>query len=88
MFEIIDVIGYAGTVTAVSVMIPQTYRMYKTKSVEDISWGMLMIYSLNALLWSTYSVMLPSTPMFIANGIAFIISIFQITLKTRYRNNP
>jgi len=85
---VLDAIGYAGLVTAVAVMMPQAWRMYKTKKVRDVSWGTLILWCMNTLLWSAYSVMLPSLPMFIANGIACLIGIFQIALKTRYRNNP
>ena len=84
----IDLVGYAGLVTAVAVMMPQAWQMYKTKKVRDVSWGTLILWCMNTLLWAVYSVMLPSLPMFIANGIACVISIFQIALKARYRNNP
>lgn len=47
MIETAEIFGYAGTVTGVSFMIPQVYRTYKTKSVEDISWGMLVLFFLN-----------------------------------------
>ena len=87
MPDLVNVLGYAGTVTAFSFMVPQVYRTYTTKSVEDISWGMLAIFFMNCLLWMGYGVLLPSFPVLLANSIALIVVLIQLTLKTLYRNN-
>jgi MtN3 and saliva related transmembrane protein len=86
--ELVDILGYAGTVTAFSFMVPQVYLTYKTKSVEDISWGMLFILLTNCILWWGYGFLLPSFPVVLANSIAFVVVVTQIVLKIRYRNNP
>ena len=86
--EIADLFGYAGTVTGVSFMIPQVYRTYKTKSVEDISWGMLVLFFLNCVFWLVYAILSNAIPVGLTNGLALIVTIIQITLKILYRNNP
>ena len=88
MIEFADWFGYAGTATGVSFMIPQVYRTYKTKSVEDISWGMLAIFFLNCVFWLTYGILKGALPVALTNGSALIVTIVQITLKILYRNNP
>ncbi len=88
MFEVADIFGYAGTVTGISFMIPQVYRTYKTKSVEDISWGMLGIFLFNCIFWSVYGVLENALPVILTNASALLITLFQITLKVLYRNNP
>lgn len=84
----VDLVGYAGMVTGVSFMLPQVYRTYRTKSVEDISWGMLALLFLNCVFWLSYGLLSGSLPLIITNLIALLVSILQISLKILYRNNP
>ncbi len=88
MIEIADVFGYAGMVTGVSFMLPQVYMTYKTKSVEDISWGMLVVFFLNCIFWLIYGHLSGAFPVVITNGIALLVTTLQISLKILYRNNP
>ena len=83
-----DIFGYAGMVTGVSFMIPQVYKTYQTKSVEDLSWGMMTLLSLNCVLWFSYGLILDSLPLMLTNGTALAVNLALITLKVRYRNNP
>ncbi len=79
-----EIIGYSATIVGTSLMLPQVYKSLKTKSVKDLSWGMLSLYFLNCLLWLIYGTLISSTPLALTNGIALAISIFQISLKLRY----
>ena len=81
---LVDIVGYAATVIGTSLMLPQVYKSFKTKSVEDVSWGMLVMYFLNCSLWLTYGVLIVSTPLAMTNAIALAISVVQIGLKIRY----
>ncbi len=88
MVELADIFGYAGTITGISFMIPQVYRTYTTKSVEDISWGMLGIFFLNCVFWLTYGVLSSALPVALTNGAALGVVVVQIILKILYRDNP
>jgi MtN3 and saliva related transmembrane protein len=80
-----NVIGISATVVGTSLMLPQVYKSFKTKSVTDISWGMLMLYFLNCFLWLVYGIIIFATPLMITNGIALCISVLQIILKIKYK---
>ena len=83
------IVGYLATVTGTCVMLPQVYKTFKTKSVEDVSWGMLIIYLFNGVFWLTYGLLLGATPLIVTNALALIICTTQITLQVRYsRNQP
>ena len=88
MIEVAPLFGYAGMITGVSFLLPQVYKTYKTKSVEDLSWGMLALFFLNCVFWTTYGVLLGSLPLVLTNGTALVVNLALITLKIRYRNNP
>lgn len=80
--------GFAGTITGISFMLPQLYRTYTTKSVEDLSWGMLVLIFLNCFFWLSYGLLRADTPITTVNGIGLIVISIQIALKYYYRNNP
>ncbi len=86
--ELADVFGYLGILTGISFQIPQVLKTYKTRSVEDLSWGMLVLFFFNCIFWGIYGVLLNGTAMIIANVIALAVNTILITLKIRYRNNP
>ena len=63
--------GYIGGILSASRMIPQVYHTYKSKSADDISYGMLyftisghmmgLIYSFGLNLKPIYMTMLPNS---------------------------
>ncbi|OGG58013.1 hypothetical protein A2853_00775 [Candidatus Kaiserbacteria bacterium RIFCSPHIGHO2_01_FULL_55_17] len=83
-----DFFGYAGIFTGVAFMVPQTWKMLRTKSVEDLSWGMLILFFLNCIFWLVYGSLTGAFPVALVNGIALVVSITQIVFKYLYRNNP
>jgi len=86
--EIAEMFGYAGMVTGVSFTLPQVYKTYRTKSVEDISWGMLVLLVLNCVFWFSYGYLQDSLPLLLTNGLSLFVVSVLIVLKIRYRNNP
>ncbi len=68
-------------------MLPQVYKAWKTKSVDDVSWGMLTLFFLNCVLWFAYGFFANAFPVILANGIAFVVVLTQIVLKVRYSRN-
>lgn len=87
VIELADIFGYAGTITGISFMLPQVYRSFKTKRVDDISWGMLVLFFLNCIFWLTYGLLSSAFPVILTNGIALLVIILQIMLKVRYSDN-
>ena len=86
--EIADMFGYAGMVTGVSFTLPQVYKTYRTKSIEDISWGMLVLLVLNCVFWFSYGYLQDSLPLLLTNGLSLFVVSVLIVLKIRYSNNP
>lgn len=83
-----ELVGYAATVVGACLMVPQMYKMYATKSVEDISWGTLVLLFFNCALWLVYGFLISSPPLVFTNSIGLIVAIVQIILKRKYRSNP
>lgn len=85
MHEIlVDVIGYAAAFFGTILMLPQTYKSYKTKRVDDISMSMLIVYIINCTLWEVYGWFIVSNPIIVCNLIALMIGVVQIVIKVKY----
>ena len=84
MINQIEIIGFMAGFFTASMMIPQIIKSIKTKSVYDLSYIMLFIYSVNAALWLIYGILVNSLPMIIFDSLTVICGIWQIFLKFRY----
>ena len=83
--EFADIFGYAGTITGMSFMIPQVWKSWRTKSVEDVSWAMLLILFTNSILWVTYGALIGRMPLVLSNSVTFVVVITLMSLKHHYR---
>lgn len=81
----IDIIGYAAGILTLINMFPQVVKSYKTKSVEDVSFWMVLTYALSMIFWVTYAYFINSWPIMITNSIAFFMSAIQLVLMAKYK---
>jgi len=86
MTLIVELIGFTAAATGTSLMLPQIIKSIQTKRVDDISFGMLVLYFLNCLLWLIYGILILNWPVILSNFIALIISIIQLILKKKYNS--
>ena len=83
----LDIIGtIAGAVTTLS-YVPQIWKIWKTKSANDVSYGMYAILYLGIGLWTYYGIMLGATPMIVANAFCITFMTIIMVLKVKYRDN-
>ena len=83
---ITEIVGFAAAVVGTALMLPQVIKSIKTKKVDDISFGTLVLYFFNCLLWSIYGVLIVAWPIIVCNFIALMVSIIQICLKVKYNS--
>ena len=90
--ETIDIIGYAAaTLTTVS-FVPQVVKTWKTKSTEDISLVMFILFIIGLILWLIYGIILNAMPIILANlitcSLAIIITSFKVreVIKKKYKD--
>lgn len=84
MNAVVDLFGYAGTVTGVTFMLPQLYRSWRTGSVDDLSWWMLILYFINTMLWLAYGLAIWALPLVLTNVLSMMVAFVQLYLKARY----
>lgn len=82
----IEAVGHFGAFLTSVTFIPQVYKVWKTKSVGDLSLTMMLIVLLSTLVWLTYAFALMLWPVIIANSIVCILSILLIYFKLTFVN--
>lgn len=80
----IEYVGLFGAFLSSITFIPQVWQAWKTKSVGDLSLGMLLIVFTSVIVWLVYGFYLNLLPVIIANSIIFILSILLLYFKLTF----
>ncbi|MBI5673285.1 MAG: SemiSWEET transporter [Nitrospirae bacterium] len=73
----------AGTLTTVA-FIPQLAKALKSKSTGDLSWGMVLTFTIGVLLWLIYGIWIDSLPVILANAVTLLLQLGIVTMKIKY----
>jgi MtN3 and saliva related transmembrane protein len=73
----------AGTLTTVA-FIPQLAKALRSKSTGDLSWGMVLTFTIGVLLWLIYGIWIDSPPVILANAVTLLLQLGIISLKIKY----
>ncbi len=76
-----EVVGHVGSALSSITFMPQVYRVWKTKSVGDLSLTMLLIVFLSTIIWLVYGFAKELWPVIICNSIICMLSIVLIYFK-------
>lgn len=83
--DLVNLLGtVAGTLTTIA-FVPQVLKTWRTRSGDDISTGMFLLFATGVLLWLLYGIALSATPIIIANSITLVLALTIILLKMRYQ---
>lgn len=81
-----DLLGsLAGTLTTVS-FVPQVWKLWKSRSAEDISFGMFSIFAAGVVLWLIYGIMIHAVPIILANSVSLVLVMAIIVMKIAFRS--
>lgn len=81
MMDMTNLIGtLAGILTTIA-FVPQVIKTWRTRSAQDISLFMFLLFSTGVLLWLIYGFVLGAMPIIIANGVTLALSLSILALK-------
>ena len=83
----IDLFGFSAALLTTIAFIPQLYKTWQTKSAEDVSLIMLILFITGLICWIIYGLKINSIPILIANIITFIFNFSILILKITYRKS-
>lgn len=79
-----DIIGYLGGFFIMISFIPQVIKSYKTKSVGDLSMGMILATLIGTAFWIGYGFLINGMPVIIMNSLFGVIVLYQLYLKINH----
>ncbi len=82
-----EIIGAIAATLTMFGFVPQIAKIYKTHSVDDVSFAMLAQYSVGIFLWMLYGIHLENKILIISNLVAFSTLVVAIGLYLKYRNS-
>lgn len=86
--ELTNVIGLLAGALTTSSFFPQLIKVWKTKSVKDVSLWMFIMLCTGLLLWIVYGFLIHSLPVIITNAVTFVPAWSILVLKLKYDPSP
>ena len=83
-FNYIDLSGFLAALLTTIAFLPQLYKTWKTKSADDVSLIMLILFITGLICWIIYGYKIDSIPILVANVITFIFNFSILILKITY----
>ena len=86
-FNYIDFFGFSAALLTTIAFLPQLYKTWQTKSADDVSLVMLILFITGLFCLIIYGLNINSVPILVANIITFIFNFSILILKITYRKN-
>ncbi|MFO0773788.1 MAG: SemiSWEET transporter [Nitrospiraceae bacterium] len=84
MTDLTTYLGYlAGTLTTIA-FFPQLLKIWRSKSAEDVSLAMFVIFTSGVALWLGYGILIDAWPIIVANTVTLLLAFAILVLKLRY----
>ena len=83
-----EYLGYLAGGLTTAAFVPQVWQSIRTRSVKDLSIGMLLMFNAGVALWIVYGWMLHSAPVIVANVATLILNVPLVFLKLTDNGSP
>jgi MtN3 and saliva related transmembrane protein len=76
-----EYLGYTAAMLGALSFLPQLIKIWRVRSVKDISTYMYVIYGLSVILWLFYGVIIGSMPLVLAELLTLILVSAILMMK-------
>ena len=80
-----QILGLTAGIFTTSAVVPQIWKAWKTKEVDDVSPRMFFVLITGLGLWIIYGIIQNDIPIIATNGAAFGLNLFMLFLIYKYR---
>ena len=80
-----DLFGFIAAALTTTAFLPQVIKTFKTKTADDVSIVMLIMFITGLLFWILYAIQTNSLPVLIANIITLMLNTTILFLKVTYK---
>ena len=84
---ITDTIGFVAAALIAANMLPQIYKSWKTKQVDDVSLSMILFVLAGSFLWFVYGILIQSIPVIVSDSLGTLTSLMILGIKLKYDKN-
>ncbi|MFM9910789.1 MAG: SemiSWEET family sugar transporter [Chitinophagaceae bacterium] len=81
----IDFVGLFGAFLSSVTFVPQVYKVWKSRSANDLSYWTLMILVGNVATWLFYGIVKKDIAIIIANGIILSLALLLVYFKATFK---
>ncbi len=74
-------LGFLAGALTTAAFIPQVWKSVRTRSVGDLSIGMLLLFNVGVALWIAYGWLMASLPIVLANVATLLLNVPLLFLK-------
>lgn len=82
--NIVEYVGLAAGSLTTAAYLPQVYRTWRSKAVEDISLTMYCSMTLGVFLWLVYGICLQAPAVILANGVSLVLVGWMLRMRLKY----
>lgn len=82
-----EIVGALAAALTTFGFVPQMVKIYRTRSVEDVSLIMLVQYCIGLFLWMVYGIYLKNDILIISNLVSFSTLVLTVGMYLKYRKN-
>jgi len=83
-----EIVGFLAAFLTMFGFLPQVIKIYRTKSVKDLSLLAILQFMLGVFLWLLYGIHLKNVVIILANGVTFLILLVALVLFLKYSKKP
>ena len=80
-----ELLGFVAAGLSAISFLPQLIKIWRFRSVKDISTGMYVIYAISVILWLIYGIIIKSKPLILAEILTLILVSKILAMKYMWK---
>ena len=80
-----ELLGFVASGLSAISFLPQLIKIWRFRSVKDISTGMYVIYAISVILWLIYGIIIKSEPLILAEILTLILVSTILVMKYMWK---
>ena len=79
----IEILGFTAALLTTISFLPQAIKVWKTRSAEDLSLAMFLLFTIGVFLWLIYGLMINNYPVIISNSFTLVFALSILAFKVK-----
>ena len=83
-----DIIGFSASISLTITLLPQIYKTFIDKKLDDLSYGFIFLNFITCFLFLAYSILIKALPILLANSLVLTQWIILTSAKIYFQLYP